>query len=125
MAYLTALQLSEMGFDSIGDNVQISERASVYGAARISIGSHVRVDDFCILSAGEQGIRLGNHVHIACYVSLIGKEMISLGDYSGLSSRVSVYSSNDDYSGQFMTGPTVPEEFTHVCHRPVTIGRHC
>jgi galactoside O-acetyltransferase len=77
------------------------------------------------LSAGEKGILLGNHIHIGCYTSLIGREKISLGDYSGVSSRVAVYSSNDDYSGEFMTGPTVSEEFTHVYHRPVTINRHC
>lgn len=46
-------------------------------------------------------------------------------DFSGLSSRVAVYSSSDDYSGRFMTNPTVPAEFTNVEHKPVKIGRHC
>ena len=32
--------------------------------------------------------------------------------------------SNDDYSGEFMTNPTVPPEFTHVANAPVRIGRH-
>ena len=114
-----------MGFLSLGENVLVSEKASIYGASRIRIGSNVRIDDFCILSAGEQGICLGNFIHVACYTSLIGKEMISLEDYSNLSSRVSVYSSNDDYSGNYMTNPMVPTKFTNVDHRPVRIGRHC
>ena len=114
-----------MGFLSLGQNVLISEKASIYGASRIRVGSNVRIDDFCILSAGEQGICLGNYIHIACYTSLIGKAAISLDDYSNLSSRVSIYSSNDDYSGSFMTNPMVPSEFTNVDHRPVRVGRHC
>jgi galactoside O-acetyltransferase len=114
-----------MGFGSFGSNVLISERAAVYGAARISIGSNVRIDDFCVISAGVKGISLGSYVHIGCHASLIGKEAIAIGDYAGLSSRVAVYSSSDDYSGEFMSNPTVPEEFKKVDHRPVTINKHC
>jgi acetyltransferase-like isoleucine patch superfamily enzyme len=125
MAFLTRHQLAEAGFLSLGDNVLISEKASIYGAARIQIGSNVRIDDFAILSAGEQGICLGNYIHVACYTSLIGKAAITLDDYANLSSRVSIYSSNDDYSGNFMTSPQVPPAFTNVNHGPVHIGRHC
>jgi acetyltransferase-like isoleucine patch superfamily enzyme len=125
MSFLTHKQLAEMGFLSLGQNVLISEKASIYGASRIRIGSNVRIDDFCILSAGEQGICLGNYIHIACFTSLIGKAAISLDDYSNLSSRVSIYSSNDDYSGNYMTNPMVPAESTNVDHRLVRIGRHC
>ena len=125
MSFLTQQQLAEMGFQSLGKNVLISEKASIYGAPRIRIGHNVRIDDFCILSAGEQGISLGNYIHIACYTSLIGKAAISLGDFSNLSSRVSIYSSNDDYSGNYMTNPMVPVDFINVDHRPVRIGRHC
>jgi galactoside O-acetyltransferase len=125
MGFLTNSQLCEMGFRSLGENVQISEKASIYGAASIVIGNHVRIDDFCILSAGSGGIEIGNFVHIACYSSLIGKASMKIMDYSGVSSRVSIYSSSDDYSGEAMTNPTVPEQFTNVDHRPVVIGRHC
>jgi len=125
MSFLTKIQLAKLQFLALGKNVLISEKASIYGASRIRIGSHVRIDDFCILSAGEKGICLGNCIHIACYTSLIGKENITLADFSNLSSRVSIYSSNDDYSGNFMTNPTVSSELTNVDHRPVRIGRHC
>ena len=125
MAYLSSKQLSRMGFRSIGENVLISEKASIYGAARISIGSHVRIDDFCILSAGQKGIRIGDYIHIACYTSLIGKETISLADFVNLSSRVAIYSSSDDYSGNFMTNPMVSAEYTNVDHRPVILNKHC
>lgn len=124
-SFLTRKQLSKKGFLSLGTNVLISEKASIYNASKIRIGNNVRIDDFCILSAGEHGICLGNYIHIACYTSLIGKEAITLADYANLSSRVSIYSSNDDYSGENMTNPMVPAEFTNVAHRPVSVGRHC
>ena len=124
MPFLTQKQLAEKGFLSLGENVLISEKASIYGPSRIQIGSHVRIDDFCVLSAGEDGIFLGNYIHIACYSSLIGKAAIVLADFSNISSRVSIYSSNDDYSGAYMTNPMVPAEFTNIDSQPVTIGRH-
>jgi galactoside O-acetyltransferase len=124
MASLTLSQLNKIGFLSYGEKVLISDKASIYGASRISLGNNVRIDDFCILSAGEGGIEIGNHVHIACFSSLIGREAIRLGDFSNVSSRVSIYSSSDDYSGRQMTNPMIPDEFKDVDHRSVTIGRH-
>ena len=44
--------------------------------------------------------------------------------FCGISGRTSIYSSNDDYSGESLTGPTVPEEYRNVFHSPVRIGRH-
>jgi galactoside O-acetyltransferase len=116
--------IEAIGFAAIGTDVQISEHARFYGASRIILGNHVRIDDFCVLSAGEGGISIGNHIHVAVYCSLIGNGHISMADFSGLSSRVSIYSSNDDYSGASMTNPTVPAEFKNVRHAPVRLGRH-
>lgn|SRR5574343_660751 len=124
MAMLTCDAIAAMGFASVGRNVQISDRASFYGANRISIGSNVRIDDFCVLSAGEGGIVIGNYVHIAVFASLIGAAKITLSDFCNISSRVSIYSSNDDYSGTSLTNPTVPDEFKLVSHAPVYLGKH-
>ena len=117
-------EISLMGFASLGKGVLISRKAVLYGTERIAIGDHSRIDDFCVLSAGEGGIRIGRYVHVAVFCSLIGKGEIVLSDYAGLSSRVTIYSSSDDFSGKFMTNPTVPAEFTNVRHAPVTLGRH-
>lgn len=124
MSYYTEAEVQELGLKACGHDVKISRKASIYGAERISIGNHVRIDDFCVLSAGEGGISIGSYIHIAVYSLLMGQGAISLADFSGLSSRVSVYSSNDDYSGQWLTNPTVPAKFTGVKHAPVQIGRH-
>lgn len=124
MAALKRDEVEAIGFASVGHNVLISDRASFYGAARISIGDDVRIDDFCVLSAGAGGIEIGRHVHVAVFSSLIGAGKITLGDYSNVSSRVSIYSSSDDYSGATMTNPTVPDEYKNVDHEDVYIGRH-
>lgn len=124
MSFYTVDELRTLGLAEFGEDVQISRKASLYGTARIMLGSHVRIDDFCVLSAGERGIEIGNFVHIAVFSSLIGAGKITLSDFGNLSSRVSVYSSNDDYSGEHMTNPTVPERFTGVSHQDVFIGRH-
>lgn len=124
MSFLTDGELAELGFASLGRNVLISRKASIYGASRISIGDNSRIDDFCVLSAGAGGIAIGRYVHIAVMCLLVGAEKITLADFSGCSSRVSLYSSSDDYSGAAMTNPCVPAEFTNVTSRPVTLGRH-
>jgi acetyltransferase-like isoleucine patch superfamily enzyme len=124
MAMLSPGAVELMGFASVGKNIQISDRASFYGAARIVLGDNVRIDDFCVLAAGIGGIELGKHVHIAVGSSLVGAGKITLSDFSGLSSRVSIYSSSDDYSGATMTNPTVPSEYTGATHADVFLGKH-
>lgn len=122
-ACLDPVELRELGL-TFGEGTQISRKASIYGAERIRVGDNVRIDDFCVLSAGEGGITIGSHVHIAVFTSLIGKGRITVADYANLSSRVAVYSSSDDYSGEWMTNPTVPAHLTRVDSAPVVINRH-
>lgn len=124
MAWLMESQILAMGFAQVGKNVLLSDKSSYYNCKNIRLGDNVRVDDFCVLSAGQGGIEIGSHVHIAVYCSIMGREKIQFCDFSGLSSRVSVYSSSDDYSGAAMTNPTVPPEFTNVDHAEVKLGRH-
>lgn len=124
MAFLTQQQLEGMGFANLGKNVLISEKASIYNAKEISIGDHSRIDDFAILSAGPGGIVIGNYVHIACHATLIGKATIVMNDYSGVSSRVAVYSSSDNYDGSWMTNPCLPDHVLNTKHKPVIIGKH-
>ena len=98
-SFYTEEELKAIGFKSVGNNVLISRKTSLYGVSRISIANNVRIDDYCVLSAGKGGIEIGNYVHLAVYVSLQGDGKITLEEFSGISSRTAVYSSNDDYSG--------------------------
>jgi galactoside O-acetyltransferase len=124
MAILSREAIEALGFSSVGENVQISDRATFYSANRISLGDNIRIDDFCVLSAGIGGILIGNHVHVAVYSSLIGAGKISISDFSNISSRVAIYSSSDDYSGATLTNPTLPSAYTGVTHANVFLGKH-
>ena len=124
MGYLSITAINKMGFKFIGQNVLVSDKASIYGAKNISIGDNSRIDDFAILSAGEGGINIGRYVHVACHATIIGQGLIRLCDFSGISSRVAIYSSSDSYDGEWMTNPCVPEHVRNTHHAPVHIGKH-
>ena len=57
MSFLNDTELNELGFASLGKNVKVSRRASIYNANRISVGDCSRIDDFCVLSPGTGGIQ--------------------------------------------------------------------
>ncbi|MBK8793349.1 MAG: acyltransferase [Holophaga sp.] len=124
MGFLSIDKIQQMGFKYIGNNVLISDKASIYNTKNISIGSYSRIDDFAILSAGDGGIKIGCYVHIACHTSMMGQGEIALDDFSGISSRVAIYSSSDNYDGEWMTNPCVPENLRSTYHKPVHLGKH-
>lgn len=121
--FLSKEELNKIGFKSIGDNVLISDKAMIYSPQNIEIGNNVRIDDFCILSPSTS-LKIGDYVHISCYASIIGGGEIVLEDFVSISGRVSIYSSNDDYTGLRMTNPMVPKEYSGVKHGPVLIRKH-
>lgn len=121
-SFFLETELHEIGFFEVGTNVKISRKASIYGAENISIGNNVRIDDFCILS-GKITIR--NNIHVAAYSALFGGNVgIVLEDFVNLSSRISIYAISDDYSGESMTNPTIPDKFKNITMGEVTIKRH-
>lgn len=110
-SFYTEDEYKKLGFKSIGKNCLISKNACFYSISNISIGNNVRIDDFCIISGKVQ---LGNYIHISAYTALYGSQGIIIGDYCGCSSRTTIYSAVDDFSGEYMIGPMVPEELTKV-----------
>jgi Acetyltransferase (isoleucine patch superfamily) len=110
-----------IGFKRVGINVKISRKVSIYNPEEITIGDHVRIDDFCILNGP---IKIGSYIHISAYTALYGRGGIELEDFVTISSRVNVYSVNDDYSGEYLTNPMIPEQFTNVLSKPVIIKKY-
>ncbi|HEY5370239.1 MAG TPA: acyltransferase [Hanamia sp.] len=120
MAFLTREQIDKIGFAKVGHHVFISDKASFYNPSKISMESYIRIDDFCILSAGLGGIELDDYVHIGCYTSLIGEAKIAVGFFCGISPRVSVFSSSDDYSGRTLPSLThIQEKYKNLNSTPV------
>ena len=122
MAYLTIDQLASMGFKSLGVNVKISDKASIYNADQIEIGDNSRIDDFCVVSGK---VIIGKYVHVAPFCLLAGgSEGIFMDDFSGLAYQVQVFSQSDDYSGRTLTNPTVPSSYKNESKKTIRLGRH-
>lgn len=121
-SFYTEAELKQIGFKKIGNNVLISRKASIYGADKMELGSNIRIDDFCFLSGR---IILGNYIHISAYSLLIGgKEGIEMEDFSGISSKVTIYAITDDYSGEYLTNPTVSSKYTNHISKKVHLKKH-
>ena len=115
-------ELKRIGLKRYGTNVLISRNAIIYKPSEVEIGNNVRIDDFVTVSGK---VVLGNYIHIAQYVSLYGGiKGIIMEDFSAISSRTAVYATSNDYSGRFMTNPTVPEKYTGGTDAAVYLGKH-
>lgn len=87
------------------------------------LGDYSQIDDFVFINAGRL-CRLGRFVHIASFTSIIGGGELIMEDFSGLSAGCRIITGSDDFSGPFLTNPTVPETHTHVRTGRTVIGRH-
>ncbi len=115
-------ELKQLGLKSFGKNVLISKKCSIYGADKISIGNNVRIDDFCLLTGK---IEIGDYVHISAYSALFaGDEGIYIEDFTGISARCTIWGKSDDYSGSYMSNPTVPLKYRSVTDKKITLKKH-
>ncbi|WP_352921439.1 DapH/DapD/GlmU-related protein [Mesorhizobium sp. M1182] len=123
-SYLSESELLDVGIQTVGTNVRISEACTIMGVENIRIGDNVIIDAGVVINCKTGSITIGNHVHLAsgCYLS--GSGTIVLSDFCGLASGARIYSATDDYMGETLTNPTVPEEFVGVKYAPVHLGKH-
>lgn len=123
MSYLDEKSLSELGLKSYGSNVLISSKASIYSAHEISLGSNVRIDDFCVLSGK---IQIDDFVHLATHVVLTATvQPIKIESYSTLSYGCVAFTASDDFIGPYYSNPTLPDEFRNVQHAEINVGQKC
>jgi len=123
--YLSAEELDRLGFASHGADVHVSRNATIIRADRISLGSHVRIDDFVVITCTDGfAVHIGDHTHIGAHAALFGTGGLVLEDFVGVSGRTSIYTTTDDYGGDMLTNPTVPPRFTRVIRQRVVLRRH-
>lgn len=124
MPYLSTGQVADLGFKSIGKNVLISDKASIYNANTISIGDNCRIDDFCLLSGC---LDIGSFSHLAPYCMLAGGQSgIVIGNYVTFAYGAKVFSETDDYSGHTLVGSLVPRELKNGLEKKqITISSFC
>lgn len=108
-SFYTEKELNNIGLKKYGKNVLISRNAVLYNPEKLEVGDNVRIDDFTTISGK---VKLGDYIHIAQFCGLYGgDEGILMDDFSGLSSRVVIYATSNDYSGESLTNPMVPMKY--------------
>lgn len=121
-SFLSREELENYGFASVGQNVLISRKASIYSPELISLADNVRVDDFCCLSGL---IVLGCNTHVTPYCLFAGgSEGILSGDFCTFAYRVSIFSQSDDYLGNSMANSTIPSCFKIEKRAQINISNH-
>lgn len=116
--------LKNIGVKILGKNIKISKYARIYNPTKLTIYDNVRIDDFTIIS-GKGNVVLNNYIHIGAGCLLSSSSNIIIDNFSGLSHGVKIFGGSDDYSGEYMTNPTVPKEYLGVLYGDVIINKHC
>ena len=122
--FLTDDEILKIGFKKVGKNVSISDKAVFYRPERIEIGNNVRIDDFCVLA---NNIKIGNYVHIALGSCLLSgpNSLIEMCDFSALAYQAMILTSVDDYYGDYMANPCIPDKYRKITECSVKLNKHC
>ncbi|MDO6764340.1 acyltransferase [Agarivorans sp. 1_MG-2023] len=122
MAYLSTSELAKIPFKSLGENVKISDKAAIYDPHLIEIGSHSRIDDFCIVSGI---VYIGKYCHVTPMCLIAGGAAgVHLADYCTLAYGVKVFAQSDDYTGETMVNSLIPKKFKNETIAKVTLCEH-
>ncbi len=121
--FLKKEDIEKIGFKKVGDNVLISDKAVFYYPELIEIGNNVRIDDFCILSGK---IIFHDYIHIGAYSHILSgrNSVIEFNDFSAMSFNSTVFTKTDDYLGEYICSPMVPDKYRRITEKSVIFGRH-
>jgi galactoside O-acetyltransferase len=119
--WLTESEL--LKFKKCGRDVKISRQAVIFGHDNIEIGDNVRIDALTTILATKGYLKLGNHIHIACRVLLSCGGGIELEDHTTISFDSRLISASDDFCGDYLIGPHIDPQYTHVIAEPILVKR--
>jgi galactoside O-acetyltransferase len=110
-------------FKNIGDDVFINETAIIKKPNLCDIGSHNAIDNGVTISTQ---LVMGDYIHIAPYVVVIGgeKSKLILEDFSFIASGTKIVCGSEDYTGNGLVGPTIPEEFRSINYTTVKFEKY-
>jgi len=122
MPFLSEEELQSLHFLELGNNVKISSLATIYHPQSMRLSDNSRIDDFCVISGS---VSLGKNTHIAAQCLLnAGSYKIVMEDFSGLAYGCKVMTVSDDYSGKFLTNPTIDANLRNSIGGDVILERH-
>lgn len=109
-------------YKTVGEDVRISDQAVIVRPELVEIGNHVAIDMWVYLST--QAV-LGNYIHIAPSVSIIGgaAALLIMEDFTNIGSGGRIVCATDDFM-QGLISPVVPIEHRTIINKPVTFKRY-
>jgi len=121
--YYHDYELEKFGFRKIGSDVLISRDARIYGAEYLELKSHIRIDDFSVISIQSESL-IGNNVHVSTGTKIITSLGFELHDFSGTSLNSILLGDSDDFSGKYLTNPTCSKDLRNVKSERVILKKH-
>ncbi len=106
----------------VGEDVRISNLAVIRRPELVTIGRHVAIDEFFVCSTA---LEIGDYVHISPLVSVIGgiHGLLRMGHFTTISVGARIICVSEEYLGEGLLGPTVPEPYKDDLRvGPVIIG---
>ena len=100
------------------------ENTKIVGIENIEFGQNIIIDDFVFIYAKKK-MRIGNNVHISSFTSISGGEEFTMGDFSGLSSGVRIFTGSDDFQEWGFGNPTIDEKYRNITRSSISIGKFC
>jgi acetyltransferase-like isoleucine patch superfamily enzyme len=101
--YLNEDDLRHLGIKNVGQNVLVSEHATVVGIANVSLGSNIRIDSHVVILSRRGPLSIGDNVHIEPASSIVAHNGVTIGSYCTISHGVRLFTSSADYSGASFT----------------------
>jgi dTDP-4-amino-4,6-dideoxy-D-glucose acyltransferase len=95
---------------SIGTNVFISASVEIRRPHLVSVGNHVAIDTGFYLTTGAS---IGDYIHIAPYVSVIGgaTTILTLEHFTTIAAGTRIICASDGHMGEGLIGPTIPDAY--------------
>jgi acetoacetyl-CoA reductase len=119
----TIEELKLKGIKVYGKNISISKYVNIYNPQNLILHDNIRIDDFTIISCNGI-IEIFNYVHISSYCLIISTTKVVFGNFSGISSGVKLFGGCDDFSGDFLTNPTIPKKYLNVSKGDIILENH-
>jgi len=105
-----------------GEDVFINENCIIKRPHLCQIGSHNAIDNGVTISTE---LIMGDYIHIAPFVVVIGgeKSKLILEDFSFVASGTKIVCGSEDYTGEGLVGPTIPEKYRVIKYTTVKFER--
>jgi len=118
---MAAVDPETLGLRSCGEDVRAYELTRITDPDRVTLGSHVILDDFTFLQ-GRESLTIGDYVHVAMFASITGGGTTSIGSFATVSQGARLFSGTDVPDGSGLTDSTIPAEHRALKRSHLTVG---